>query len=138
MVDPKWLRMFNQQEMQLLISGANTPIDVDDLKHNTQYGGVYDENEATIRLFWKVVGGFDQEQRRALLRFATSCGRPPLLGFKELSPKFSIRDSGNDQSRLPTASTCVNLLKLPRYQNEVLLREKILQAIHSGAGFDLS
>ena len=71
MVDPKWLRwdsrlmqpltthepfqrMFNQQEMQLLISGANTPIDVDDLKHNTQYGGVYDENEATIRLFWKV------------------------------------------------------------------------------------
>lgn len=33
-------------------------------------------------------------------------------GFKELNPKFSIRDSGSDNSRLPTASTCVNLLKV--------------------------
>ena len=46
--------MFNQQEMQLLISGADSPIDIEDLKNNTQYGGLYDENAETIRLFWKV------------------------------------------------------------------------------------
>ncbi len=71
--------MFNQQELQILIGGVNAPIDLDDLRENTLYGGLYDENEETIQLFWKVVDKFDQDQRRALLRFATSCSRPPLL-----------------------------------------------------------
>jgi hypothetical protein len=30
------------------------------------------------------------------------------------------------------------LWQLPRYKNEDVLREKLLQAIHAGAGFDLS
>ncbi|KAA1475594.1 HECT-domain-containing protein [Dentipellis sp. KUC8613] len=138
MIDPKWLRMFNQQELQILLGGVNAPIDLDDLRSHTNYGGLYDDHEPTIVAFWNVVNSFDQEQRRALLRFVTSVGRPPLLGFKELIPNFSIRDAGSDQERLPTSSTCVNLLKLPRYKSERTLREKLLQAIFSGAGFDLS
>ncbi|THH29658.1 hypothetical protein EUX98_g4538 [Antrodiella citrinella] len=138
MIDPKWLRMFNQQELQILLGGVNAPIDLDDLRLNTKYGGLYDDNEPTIQRFWRVVASFDQEQRRNLLRFATSCSRPPLLGFKELVPNFAIRDAGSDTQRLPTASTCVNLLKLPRYTSEKTLREKLLQAINSNAGFDLS
>ncbi|EJD34846.1 HECT-domain-containing protein [Auricularia subglabra TFB-10046 SS5] len=137
-IDPKWLRMFNQQELQILVAGVNADVDIDDLRHNTNYGGVYDDNEETIVAFWKVVKSFDATQKRQLLRFVTSCSRPPLLGFKELVPLFCIRDSGNDQTRLPTASTCVNLLKLPRYKNEHVLRQKLLQAISSNAGFDLS
>lgn len=90
----------------------------------------------------QVVETFNHEQRRALLRFATSCSRPPLLyveknvalgfdrrqtnllnsGFKELNPLFAIRDSGSDQNRLPTSSTCVNLLKV-RYLNSVVCNE---------------
>ncbi|KAM6490051.1 HECT domain containing protein [Amanita muscaria] len=138
MIDPKWLRMFNQHEVQILLGGVNAPIDVEDLRKHTNYGGLYDENHPTITTFWEVVNSFDQEQRRALLRFVTSCSRPPLLGFRELVPLFSIRDSGTDEERLPTASTCVNLLKLPRYQSEKQLRAKLLKAITSGAGFDLS
>ncbi|KAJ4473402.1 hypothetical protein C8J55DRAFT_519409 [Lentinula edodes] len=138
MIEPKWIRMFNQQELQILLGGVNSPIDLDDLKANTKYGGLYDPNEPTIVAFWNVVNTFDQEQRRALLRFVTSCSRPPLLGFKELVPNFAIRDAGGDQHRLPTSSTCVNLLKLPRYNDERVLRSKLLQAIMSNAGFDLS
>ncbi|KAI9443566.1 HECT-domain-containing protein [Lactarius indigo] len=138
MIDPKWLRMFNQQELQVLLGGVNTPIDLDDLRRNTNYGGLYSADEPTILAFWKVVEGFDAEQRRALLRFVTSVGRPPLLGFGGLVPKFCIRDAGGDENRLPTSSTCVNLLKLPRYQSERVLRRKLLQAVFSGAGFDLS
>ncbi|KAG8876937.1 hypothetical protein FRB97_003808 [Tulasnella sp. 331] len=132
-IDPKWLRMFNQQELQILVGGTEDPVDVDDLRSNTIYGGVYDESHPTIGAFWRVVRSLDQPQRCALLRFVTSCSRPPLLGFKELNPKFSIRDAGSDAARLPTASTCVNLLK-----SEQALRRKLLQAINSGAGFDLS
>ncbi|PCH39963.1 HECT-domain-containing protein [Wolfiporia cocos MD-104 SS10] len=138
MIDPKWLRMFNQQELQILLGGVNAPVDLEDMRKHTVYGGLYNDHHPTIEKFWKVVNTFDHEQRRALLRFATSCSRPPLLGFGELRPNFSIRDAGSDENRLPTASTCVNLLKLPRYENEQTLRNKLLQAITSNAGFDLS
>ncbi|KAI0669125.1 HECT-domain-containing protein [Trametes maxima] len=137
-IEPKWLRMFNQQELQILLGGVDTPIDLDDLRAHTQYGGLYNDHEDTIEIFWSVVKTFNQDERRKLLRFVTSCSRPPLLGFKELNPNFAIRDATGDESRLPTASTCVNLLKLPRYKNPRVLREKLLQAIHSNAGFDLS
>lgn len=33
-------------------------------------------------------------------------------GFKQLNPHFAIRDAGDDEHRLPTSSTCVNLLKV--------------------------
>lgn len=138
MIDPKWLRMFNQQELQILLGGVNAPVDVQDLRAHTQYGGLYDNDEPTIQTFWKVLEDFDQEQQRLFLRFVTSCSRPPLLGFKQLSPLFAIRDAGSDEDRLPTSSTCVNLLKLPRYKSEKKLHDKLLQAISSGAGFDLS
>lgn len=42
------------------------------------------------------------------------------------------------QERLPTASTCVNLLKLPPYRSAKIIREKLLYAIKEVAGFDLS
>jgi len=46
--------MFNQQELQMLLGGVNTPIDIDDLRRNTNYGGLYDDQEPTIVAFWKV------------------------------------------------------------------------------------
>ncbi|KAI0284136.1 HECT-domain-containing protein [Russula brevipes] len=127
MINRKWLRMFNQQELQLLLGGVNTPIDINDLRRNTNYGGLYNDQEQTIVAFWKVVEGFNTEQRQALLRFVTSVGRPPLLGFSGLVPKFCIRDSGGDENRL-----------LRRAPAESVLRQKLLQALYSNAGFDLS
>lgn len=89
-------RMFNQHEVQILLGGVNSPIDIDDLKRYTNYGGVFDENHPAIMMFWKVVEKFDQEQKRALLRFVTSCSRPPLLWvsfFFQYSPLLSIDGS---------------------------------------------
>ncbi|KAJ3116552.1 hypothetical protein HK098_006574, partial [Nowakowskiella sp. JEL0407] len=77
----------------------------------------------TVDMFWKVVKEMSIEEQRMLLKFATSCRRPPLLGFKELNPKFCLRCAATeDETRLPTASTCVNLLKLPKYKDEKTLR----------------
>lgn len=39
---------------------------------------------------WQVVSEFENEQRRALLKFATSCSRAPLGGFKHLVPPLCI------------------------------------------------
>ena len=52
---------------------------------------------------------------------------------------LGIRKRGHDAGgRLPTASTCFNLLKLPNYRKKATLREKLRYAISSGAGFELS
>jgi len=143
MISPSWLSMFNQSEMQTLIGGTSSSIDISDLRRNTQYGGVYvigDDGleHPTIQLFWSVMESLSDSERRAVLKFVTSTPRAPLLGFSSLNPKFSIRDSSDDESRLPSTSTCVNLLKLPRYKTADVLREKLLYAVFSGAGFDLS
>ena len=88
--------------------------------------------------FWNVVSNMSEEQKRKLLKFVTSCSRPPLLGFKELDPPFCIQNAGTEPDRLPTASTCMNLLKLPEFNDERSLRTKLLYAIESDAGFELS
>ncbi|EAW08293.1 HECT-type E3 ubiquitin-protein ligase [Aspergillus clavatus NRRL 1] len=142
-IQPSWLSMFNQAELQTLVSGESGDIDVADLRRNTLYGGVYTigddkEEHPTVKLFWEVMEKMSNEERQKVLRFVTSTPRAPLLGFSHLNPRFSIRDSSEDQERLPSTSTCVNLLKLPRYSSAKVLREKLLYAINSGAGFDLS
>ena len=141
-IKPSWLSMFNQVELQTLIGGDSSEIDVEDLRRNTIYGGVYqlgdDGEHSTVRLFWKVMQELDDEDRRKVLKYVTSTPRAPLLGFSQLNPRFSIRDAGSDEERLPSTSTCVNLLKLPRYSTAKTLRAKLLYAVNSGAGFDLS
>ncbi|TKX24198.1 putative E3 ubiquitin protein ligase [Elsinoe australis] len=142
-VQPSWLAMFNQSEIQNLVGGAASSIDIEDLRRNTIYSGLYvigDDNEEhpVIKLFWKALHEFSDEDRGKVLKFVTSTPRAPLLGFSSLNPKFSIRDSGEDESRFPTTSTCINLLKLPRYKSKQALKEKLLYAVNSGAGFDLS
>lgn len=142
-IDPAWLSMFNQSELQRLVGGDSSEIDVEDLRRHTVYSGVYavgddGEEHPTVKMFWEVMHGLSDRERRDVLKYVTSTPRAPLLGFGQLSPPFSIRDGGTDQDRLPSASTCVNLLKLPQYRSAAVLKKKLLYAVTSGAGFDLS
>ncbi|XP_045160514.2 ubiquitin-protein ligase E3C-like [Mercenaria mercenaria] len=138
LINLEWLRMFDQQELQVLISGAAVPIDIEDLKQYTHYSGGYDAEHPVIKMFWQAVEELTDEQKRQLLKFITSCSRPPLLGFKDLYPALCVHYGGNEPDRLPTASTCMNLLKLPECKDYATLKHKLLYAIESGAGFELS
>ncbi|KAK9466997.1 hypothetical protein V1512DRAFT_238690 [Lipomyces arxii] len=134
---PAWLAMFSATEMQTLVGGAALPIDVEDWKRNTVYGKFH-EKDPTIVYFWEVVDEMNDEEVRSLLKFVTSVSRAPLQGFKTLKPAFTIQEAGSDESRLPTASTCVNMIKLPRYKTKERLKSKLLLSVMAGAGFDLS
>ncbi|KAI7863835.1 hypothetical protein BDF14DRAFT_1733295, partial [Spinellus fusiger] len=136
-VNTQWLRMFNERELQVLLGGAHVPIDIEDLRRHTVLAG-YQENDPTINYLWEALRSFNNEQRMKFVKFVTSCSRPPLLGFKELRPQLCIREAGSDNDRLPTSSTCVNLLKLPHFNSYEVLRKKLLYAINADAGFDLS
>ncbi|KAG2406127.1 E3 ubiquitin-protein [Vigna angularis] len=149
LISPSWLKLFNASEFNQLLSGGNYDIDVDDLKNNTRYTGGYNEGSRTIKIFWEVIKGFEPQERCMLLKFVTSCSRAPLLGFKYLQPPLTIHKvacdvplwatiGGQDVDRLPSASTCYNTLKLPTYKRPGTLRAKLLYAISSNAGFELS
>lgn len=158
-----WLAMFSTPELQRLISGDNAPIDLVDLRRNTKYYGGFHNNHRVISWLWDILEkDFTPDEHRSFLKFVTSCSKPPLLGFSNLEPPFSIRcvEVGDDQdsgdtvgsvlrgfftirrkdpvNRLPTSSTCFNLLKLPNYQKRVTLRDKLRYAITSNTGFELS
>jgi len=133
-----WLRMFSYRELETLISGAEHAISVEDLQANTNYSGGYTADHPTIKAFWEVVVRLAEDQKRSLLKFVTSCSRPPLLGFRDLDPPFCVQNAGGEHDRLPTASTCMNLLKLPDFRDSATLKQKLLYAIEAGAGFELS
>ncbi|XP_030357133.1 ubiquitin-protein ligase E3B isoform X2 [Strigops habroptila] len=162
-IKPEWIRMFSAPELQRLISGDNAEIDLEDLKKHTVYYGGFHGSHRVIIWLWDILGNdFSPEERAMFLKFVTSCSRPPLLGFAYLKPPFSIRcvEVSDDQDtgdtlgsvlrgfftirkkepggRLPTSSTCFNLLKLPNYSKKSILREKLRYAISMNTGFELS
>ncbi|KAL6988296.1 E3 ubiquitin-protein ligase upl7 [Sarracenia purpurea var. burkii] len=149
LIAPSWLKLFNASEFNQLLSGGKHDIDIDDLRNNTRYTGGYTEGSRTVKIFWEVITGLEPKDRCMLLKFVTSCSRAPLLGFKYLQPTFTIHKvacdvplwaafGGQDVDRLPSASTCYNTLKLPTYKRSSTMRAKLLYAINSNAGFELS
>ncbi len=68
-----------------------------------------------------------------------------MLGFSQLEPRFCVQlshtlgpDSEQANDDLPTASTCMNLLKLNPFLDPDLMRAKLLYAIENCVGFELS
>ncbi|GLV32551.1 uncharacterized protein CBL_00739 [Carabus blaptoides fortunei] len=162
-INPDWLSLFSTPELQRLISGDNVPLDLRDLRKHTQYYGGFHDSHRVVGWLWDILDrDFTEEERAMFLKFVTSCSKPPLLGFAHLEPPFSIRcvEVGDDEdtgdtigsvirgfftirkkdplNRLPTSSTCFNLLKLPNYQKKSTLREKLRYAVSSNTGFELS
>lgn len=157
LIPAAWVRLFSANELQKLISGDDTVkgIDVAGLRAATVYAGGYHPSQPIMQWFWEVLEEFTPSQQRDFLKFMTSCSRQPLLGFQALVPvpciqqiRLTVDEEEGEQAsgenamiskaRLPTSSTCMNLLKLPKYSSKEMLREKLLYAIESGAGFELS
>ncbi|KAJ8725864.1 hypothetical protein PYW08_004047 [Mythimna loreyi] len=162
-INPEWLSLFSTPELQRLISGDNVPLDLRDLRRHTQYYGGFHDSHRVVCWLWDVLQrDFTEHERGMFLKFVTSCSKPPVLGFAHLKPPFSIRcvEVGDDEdtgdtigsvirgfftirkkdplNRLPTSSTCFNLLKLPNYQKRSTLRDKLRYAVNSNTGFELS
>ncbi|OWB64713.1 hypothetical protein B5S33_g640 [[Candida] boidinii] len=137
-ISPRYLSLFNPFELGTLVSGGEKSIDIQDLKRHTVLGGYSGHDQTVKDLFDILENVFTDEEKCKFIKFVTAAPKAPLFGFKELNPKFGIRNAGPNKDRLPTASTCINLLKLPDYCDKELLKQKLLYSINSESGFDLS
>jgi E3 ubiquitin-protein ligase HUWE1 len=137
-IPPELISIFNEQELELLISGL-PEIEVDDWKANTEYHN-YSASSPQIQWFWRAVRSFDKEERAKLLQFVTGTSKVPLNGFKELEgmngvSRFNIhRDYGN-KDRLPSSHTCFNQLDLPEYDSYETLRQRLYIAMTTGSEY---
>jgi len=145
-VIPEYINIFNEQELELLISGL-PEIDIDDLKQNTEYVG-YTATSPAITNFWRAVESFGREELANFVQFVTGTAKVPLEGFKSLEgmngpQKFQIHKAypppgAVAADRLPTAHTCFNQLDLPEYETYNQMVEKLKFAFteaSSGFGF---
>ena len=84
-----WLGIFNDRELNMLMSGASKSFDVKDLAKHTIYKNGYSSSSKQIKWFWKLVEKvMNDDDRSKMLKFVTSCPRAPLMGFASLQPSF--------------------------------------------------
>lgn len=124
-----WLTLFNTAEMRMLLSGSTLhDIDVDDWARHSKYEEC-SAGSKQVAWLWECVKEMKPEEKAALLKFTTSCSRPPLQGFTELQPPFTVRliplmeapappsqrgffkslfSSRPSLAQLPSAATCFN------------------------------
>lgn len=131
------LLFFRHDELKRLVCGdEESTVDVDDWQQHCEYSRCA-PRDPPVQQFWEVVRGLTQQQKALLLRFVTSTRRPPLFGFSELEPKFTVMLT-DDVDHLPSASTCFNLLKLPKYSSVAKMRDFLIMAIEGTDSFSFS
>lgn len=124
------------KELEMLLCGTSV-IDLEDWKKNSNS---YCDSEFT-ELFWKVVESFSRVERSLLLKFVHGSDIVPAAGFSQLMganmpTPFTINCvEGMSLDSLPTASTCFNVLYIPRYNSFETLKEKLLLAISNSVEF---
>ncbi|KAF9583402.1 hypothetical protein BGW38_009540 [Lunasporangiospora selenospora] len=73
-----WISIFSPQELHRVMAGDDVDFDVQDLRAHTDYQNGYFDQHPVIRNLWAVLNEFSSEEKRAFLKFVTSCSK---VGF---------------------------------------------------------
>ena len=67
-----WLSIFNDRELNMLLSGAQNSMDVKDLMKHCEYKNGFSSSTKQVKWFWKLVEkGMTDDDRSKLLKFVT-------------------------------------------------------------------
>ena len=134
-IDMEILKIFSGDDLRQIIFGfEKDAFDVDDMRINIEYQHWNFEDkidQQCIEDFFRILKEFSVKEKEKFLFFCTSLKRLPIGGFAKLRPKFVLSKAG---IKIPTSSTCVNMLKLPVLPYKEL-KEKLLYVINADAGF---
>ena len=138
-----FLNTLNAAELELLFNGQAL-IDVEDWERNTVYEN-YTKKDKTIKIFWKIMKTFNQEELKQCLVFATGTSRVPIGGFRKLEssrdqiyPFKIVRTAFGESVKYLKSHTCFNRIDLPNITDEEEMREAILISVQNmDAGFGL-
>jgi len=138
------LQLFDSEELQKELSGdgldsmdkSRLEKTVGHWKKHTEHEGGYTPESRVCKWFWELIleKGSNCSAGK-LLRFVTGRSRISEAGFEALRPRFCIVHAGKEEEALPSAATCLNLLRLPEYSSKEKLREKLSYALENGGGY---
>ena len=133
------LNIFLPDELQSILCGQEyRPWSVEYLKSCCKFASGYDVNSKPVTFLFEVLSTLDALEQRQFLQFVTSRPNLPIGGLKSLSPLLTISkistEEGKEDLRLPSASTCYNVLRLPEYSSLEKTRENLRSAISEGDG----
>ncbi|KAL8607281.1 E3 ubiquitin-protein ligase herc2 [Nucella lapillus] len=125
------LSLFTGLELETMVCGSpDIPLTL--LKSVATYKGI----EATaplVQWFWEVMDEFSTAERSLFLRFVWGRTRLPrtIADFRGRDFVLQVLDKYNPPDHfLPESYTCFFLLKMPRYSDKLVLKEKLKYAIH--------
>lgn len=128
--------MVDAVQLEKIVCGGATPVDMDAIKRGAMYEGWTPEEENEyLPLFWEVAMELTDSERIQLVVFVTASDRVPIRGWQDLA--LNVQKNGVGDDRLPTAYTCFCQLLLPKYSSKQKLRQSLLCAIANSEGFGL-
>ncbi|EGD77865.1 ITCH protein [Salpingoeca rosetta] len=127
------LRMLRPEELEVILCG-NPEWNLQDVEKVAKYVN-FSPDDDVIKWFWEVVHELPGQMKKRFLAFLTGSTRVPVRGASAI--QIIIQKAGTDETRLPAAHTCYNVLDLPVYTSKERLKEKLLQAIQETEGFSL-
>ena len=129
---------FSGDEVSQLLNGRSAEeVGVETIRNSVVFAGGYTEHSAAIVLLFRALDRFSAVQLSRLLLFCTGSAHVPLDGWQ---PPLTIAmaEVAEGYEPLPRAHTCFNRLVLPNYADYAKLLEKLLFAIESCEGFQLT
>mmetsp|Transcript_44558 Transcript_44558/g.115878 ORF Transcript_44558/g.115878 Transcript_44558/m.115878 type:complete len:639 (-) Transcript_44558:231-2147(-) len=134
---PELVQILTEEELEIALCGRPS-VDPKELLDHTTFSNGYDRDCMQIKALEELLMNGSDEIRSTFLHFVTGCSRLPAGGVRAFAPPFKIQRV-LDKSRLPSASTCFNLLKLPAYDTPAQLESKLRLVLNDGSqGFGLS
>ena len=129
----KVFQAFHSEELMHMVSGMQD-FNFKDLESITEYQNGYHPEHPVIKIFWQMFHKMDVATKKKFLIFLTGSDRIPIHGIHSIK---IIIQKVKDNTRLPVAHTCFNVLDLPPYPNKEIMEEKLLTAIMNTEGFGL-
>ena len=131
---PQMVNLIKWGDLEKRVCG-NSKFDIDLLQSVTEYSSL-SKSEDVVKWFWEVLREFNEEDKKAFLRFTWARNRLPLnkAGFKQRMKVMLMFNSGD--GHLPVSHTCFFQIELPRYSSKAVLKEKLQYAIYNCFAID--
>ena len=142
------LAAFSPSELRLLLCGDQSPSWTrEDIFNYTEPKLGYTRDSPGFQRFVNVLVAMNADERKAFLQFTTGCSSLPPGGLANLYPRLTVvrkvdalpasGSTVNVNGSYPSVNTCVHYLKLPEYDSEDILRQRLLAATRE-KGFHLN
>jgi E3 ubiquitin-protein ligase TRIP12 len=142
LVPVETLRMFYPEELNELLCGSQEVPTIEMMEASVLCDHGYSKSSRAIKYLFNITSQFNPSEWSTFVKFVTGASRLPAGGLRSLRPSLTVvrktQDDG-DVDTLPSVMTCANYLKLPDYETQDKMKERLMLAMREGGdAFHLS